>query len=122
MNGYKTLEEFYRDNSSLTFLPGIETPMVFINSRDDPIVPNVILEDVRRHCSEYPVISRWCNQLSDDPIVPNVILEDVRAPHCSKYPVPVLSFPALYLSLLDVCGQSNEYQLPSGTANSSTAQ
>ena len=53
VNGYKTLEGFYRDNSSLTFMSGIEAPMVFINSRDDPIVPSIILEDVRRHCSEY---------------------------------------------------------------------
>ncbi|XP_043221088.1 abhydrolase domain-containing protein 2-like [Amphibalanus amphitrite] len=53
VNGYKTLEEFYRDNSSLTFLDGIDAPMVFINSRDDPIVPSVILEDVRRHCKSH---------------------------------------------------------------------
>ena len=63
VNGYKTLEGFYRDNSSLTFMSGIEAPMVFINSRDDPIVPNIILEDVRRHCSEYLVPPLVCPAL-----------------------------------------------------------
>ncbi|XP_037091708.1 abhydrolase domain-containing protein 2-like [Pollicipes pollicipes] len=50
VNGYDSLEEFYRDNSCYTFLPNIAGPMVFINSRDDPIVPTSVLDDVRRHC------------------------------------------------------------------------
>lgn len=53
VNGFDRLEDFYADISSLHYLSGIDTPMVFVNARDDPIVPPAVLDEVRQFCREY---------------------------------------------------------------------
>ncbi|TKR92695.1 hypothetical protein L596_007299 [Steinernema carpocapsae] len=52
VNGYKSLEEFYRGCSSLHLLPTFSTTrMVFLNALDDPIVPLQLWQPVKELCS-----------------------------------------------------------------------
>lgn len=40
-------------SSSLNYLQNIKHPIVFINARDDPLVPEQLLEPVEKFCSKY---------------------------------------------------------------------
>ncbi|XP_025198095.1 abhydrolase domain-containing protein 2 [Melanaphis sacchari] len=43
VNNFKNLHEFYRWSSCLHYINNVKTPMIFINSRDDPLVPEDLL-------------------------------------------------------------------------------
>ncbi|XP_060844311.1 abhydrolase domain-containing protein 2 [Rhopalosiphum padi] len=43
VNNFKNLHEFYRWSSCLHYINNLKTPMIFINSRDDPLVPEDLL-------------------------------------------------------------------------------
>ncbi|KAM3720809.1 Monoacylglycerol lipase [Dirofilaria immitis] len=45
--GYENVEEFYRDISSLSVIPKIKIPMIFMNALDDPLVPPCLWHPVR---------------------------------------------------------------------------
>lgn len=51
--GFESVDDFYRDCSSLNYLDGIQVPMIFINAEDDPIVPRPLLdhmmEAIKKH-------------------------------------------------------------------------
>ncbi|KAG8226380.1 hypothetical protein J437_LFUL007779 [Ladona fulva] len=47
VHSFSSVSEMYTWSSCLSYLPGIKTPMVFINARDDPIVPEPLLEPIR---------------------------------------------------------------------------
>lgn len=53
VGGYDSLERFYADNSCGDRLQSIDLPMVFINARDDPLVPDQLLPVIRRHCLKH---------------------------------------------------------------------
>lgn len=53
MNGFETVEQLYRWSSSINFFGGISHPIVFINSKDDPLIPDPLLEPVRQFASKY---------------------------------------------------------------------
>ncbi|KAK4324051.1 hypothetical protein Pmani_005300 [Petrolisthes manimaculis] len=38
ISGFRSVEELYRNDSSVHYLPNITVPMIFINARDDPLV------------------------------------------------------------------------------------
>ena len=39
MHGYSSLEEYYTDGSNYTRIPQLRTPLIAINTVDDPFVP-----------------------------------------------------------------------------------
>ncbi|VVC26759.1 Alpha/beta hydrolase fold-1,Alpha/Beta hydrolase fold,AB hydrolase 4 family [Cinara cedri] len=43
VNNFKNLHEFYQWSSCLYYINNVKTPMIFINSRDDPLVPEDLL-------------------------------------------------------------------------------
>lgn len=50
---FNTISELYRWSSSINYLQNISTPMVFVNSRDDPIVPEALLHPIKSHATEH---------------------------------------------------------------------
>uniref|UniRef100_A0A0R3S3U3 AB hydrolase-1 domain-containing protein n=1 Tax=Elaeophora elaphi TaxID=1147741 RepID=A0A0R3S3U3_9BILA len=46
--GYENVEEFYRDISSLSVIPKIKIPMIFVNALDDPLIPPCLWHPVRK--------------------------------------------------------------------------
>lgn len=49
---FKSIKEFYNWCSSINYLNTIEVPMVFINAKDDPIVPEPLLEPIKKFAQE----------------------------------------------------------------------
>ena len=47
ISGCATMEEFYKKASCVSVWDNIKKPMVFVNARDDPIVPPALLRHVR---------------------------------------------------------------------------
>jgi len=47
ISGFATMEEFYKKSSCVSVWDNIKKPMVFVNAKDDPIVPPVLLRHVR---------------------------------------------------------------------------
>ncbi|VDN41955.1 unnamed protein product [Gongylonema pulchrum] len=45
--GYENAEEFYRDISSVSLIPKITVPLIFMNALDDPLVPPCLWQPVR---------------------------------------------------------------------------
>lgn len=52
MAGFESVDDFYRDCSSLNYLDGIQVPMIFINAEDDPIVPRPLLDHMMEAISK----------------------------------------------------------------------
>lgn len=53
IHNFPTVNELYQWSSSLNYLSFIKKPMVFINSKDDPLIPEVLLEPIKAHASEW---------------------------------------------------------------------
>lgn len=53
MHGFETVEELYQWSSCINFFQGISHPIIFINSKDDPLIPDPLLEPVRQLAGEY---------------------------------------------------------------------
>lgn len=47
VHNFNSVSEMYAWSSCINYLNGIKAPMVFINARDDPIVPEPLLEPIR---------------------------------------------------------------------------
>jgi len=47
ISGFATMEEFYKKSSCVSVWDKIKVPMVFVNAKDDPIVPPPLLRHVR---------------------------------------------------------------------------
>jgi len=54
IHNFPTVHELYQFSSSLNWLSCIKKPMVFINSKDDPLIPEVLLEPIKEHASKHP--------------------------------------------------------------------
>ncbi|CAG9858994.1 unnamed protein product [Phyllotreta striolata] len=52
VNEFNSITEYYKWSSSKHYLNDIQVPMIFINSMDDPIVPEPLLEPVKKVASE----------------------------------------------------------------------
>lgn len=48
IHNFKTVSELYKWSSSINYLKNIRSPMIFINARDDPIVPEALLEPIKK--------------------------------------------------------------------------
>lgn len=53
LHNFSTISEYYKWSSSINYLPNISVPMIFINSKDDPIVPEPLLEPVQNITSKF---------------------------------------------------------------------
>lgn len=47
VNNFKNLHEFYQWSSCLYYINNVNIPMVFINSKDDPLVPENLLVPIQ---------------------------------------------------------------------------
>ncbi|CAH0550174.1 unnamed protein product [Brassicogethes aeneus] len=54
VHGLNSITELYQWSSSINYLGNISLPMVFINAKDDPIVPEVLLEPIKKLAQEKP--------------------------------------------------------------------
>lgn len=54
VSNFDTVTDLYRWSSCAFYLSNITTPMVFINARDDPIVPDHILDLIRDFSTTHP--------------------------------------------------------------------
>lgn len=48
IHNFNTVSDLYKWSSSVNYLNNIVTPMVFINARDDPLVPEQLLEPIKK--------------------------------------------------------------------------
>lgn len=53
VHNFPSVSELYKWSSCVNYLKDINTPMIFINARDDPIVPEALLEPVREFASSH---------------------------------------------------------------------
>lgn len=53
IHNFPSVNDLYHWSSSQNYLQFIKRPMVFINSKDDPIVPEVLLEPIKNHASKH---------------------------------------------------------------------
>lgn len=53
IHNFTSTNALYQWSSSLNYLPYIKKPMVFINSKDDPLIPEVLLEPIKEHASKF---------------------------------------------------------------------
>lgn len=53
VHGFESVADLYKWSSSAFYLKNIKTPMIFINARDDPIVPEPLLPLIREFVSKY---------------------------------------------------------------------
>lgn len=53
VHNFESVNSLYKWSSSVNYLQTIDRPMVFINAKDDPIVPLDLLEPIKAHASEY---------------------------------------------------------------------
>ncbi|XP_044740197.1 abhydrolase domain-containing protein 2 isoform X2 [Chrysoperla carnea] len=54
IHNFDSIDDLYRWSSSVNYLENIKTPMVFINAKDDPIVPELLLNPIKTYASEHP--------------------------------------------------------------------
>jgi abhydrolase domain-containing protein 2 len=53
--GFNSVDDFYKSVSSLSLIPNITVPMIFLNALDDPIVPEVLWNPVKELCESHPL-------------------------------------------------------------------
>lgn len=53
VHNFKSVTELYKWSSCVNYLEEIHIPMIFINARDDPIVPDALLQPIRQFAYEY---------------------------------------------------------------------
>ncbi|XP_015176335.1 PREDICTED: abhydrolase domain-containing protein 2 [Polistes dominula] len=51
---FRSVQEMYKWSSSINYLDNIYTPMVFINSLDDPIIPDSLLKPIKEYAATHP--------------------------------------------------------------------
>ncbi|XP_060536563.1 abhydrolase domain-containing protein 2 [Cylas formicarius] len=54
VHGFGSVSELYKWSSSINYINSIEHPVIFINAKDDPIVPEPLLQPVRDISMEKP--------------------------------------------------------------------
>lgn len=50
-HNFQTISELYAWSSSINYLNNINSPMIFINAKDDPIVPEPLLKPIQEFAS-----------------------------------------------------------------------
>lgn len=54
VHNFSSVSEMYEWSSSIHYIPSIKHSMIYINSKDDPIVPEELLTSIRDHSSKLP--------------------------------------------------------------------
>lgn len=52
--GFSSITELYNWSSSINYISTIEKPIIFVNAKDDPIVPEPLLDPIRKIATEKP--------------------------------------------------------------------
>lgn len=55
VHNFSSIQEMYKWSSSINYLENIEKPVIFINSKDDPLVPETLLEPIRNFASKFKI-------------------------------------------------------------------
>lgn len=50
---FPSVADLYHWSSSLNYLQHIQKPMVFINAKDDPLIPEPLLEPIKEHARKH---------------------------------------------------------------------
>lgn len=53
VHNFQTVSEMYTWSSSINYLQNITKPTIFVNSKDDPLVPESLLTPIREFASKY---------------------------------------------------------------------
>lgn len=53
IHGFNTISDLYKWSSSINYLQDINYPVIFVNAKDDPIVPETLLDPIRDLASKY---------------------------------------------------------------------
>ncbi|KAF5301125.1 hypothetical protein FQR65_LT08955 [Abscondita terminalis] len=62
MHNFDSISELYTWSSSINYLKNINMPMIFINAKDDPIVPQPLLDPIKSFvCKYYSFFCRYLN-------------------------------------------------------------
>ena len=56
VHNFPSVVDLYRWSSSINYLENIDRPMVFINAKDDPLVPEPLLNPIKEHAGKS---RRW---------------------------------------------------------------
>lgn len=54
VTGFKSVKDLYKWSSSINYFKGLTKPIVFINAKDDPLVPDELLVPVRELAVKHP--------------------------------------------------------------------
>lgn len=60
VHNFNSVSEMYEWSSSVNYISRIKHSMIYINAKDDPIVPDELLTSIREHSSELPFLSLDC--------------------------------------------------------------
>lgn len=63
IHNFPSVTDLYQWSSSLNYLQYIKKPMVFINSKDDPLIPESLLEPIKEHASKCESIKYALDKL-----------------------------------------------------------
>lgn len=55
IHNFPSTHEMYKWSSCINYLTNIEKPIIFVNSVDDPLVPEVLLQPVRNFAGEFVI-------------------------------------------------------------------
>lgn len=53
VHNFPSVVDLYRWSSSINYLENIDRPMVFINAKDDPLVPEPLLNPIKEHAATH---------------------------------------------------------------------
>lgn len=56
VHNFASVVDMYKWSSSVNYLEGIDKPMVFINAKDDPIIPDDLLSSIKEYASELSLL------------------------------------------------------------------
>lgn len=56
VHNFPSVVDMYEWSSSVHYLQGIREPMVFVNAKDDPIVPEVLLNSIKEYSGRMALI------------------------------------------------------------------
>lgn len=59
VHNFGSVSEMYEWSSSVNYISRIKHSMIYINSKDDPIVPEDLLTSIREHSSEFFIMLGW---------------------------------------------------------------
>lgn len=62
VHNFNNVKEMYSWSSSVNYLANIKRPMVFVNARDDPLVPDMLLDPIKQFASMYLKIPRFAEK------------------------------------------------------------